>query len=75
MFSLFKKNLDHFFLNIVVLFLQIIERSHKCGRLDHVLTYGQLAVTDPSRVDQIMERFPMKYCLLNPGIIYLYTIM
>jgi hypothetical protein len=55
----------------IICFVQIIESSHKCGRLDHVLTYGQLAVTDPSRVDKIMERFPMKYCLLNPGMIYI----
>ncbi|XP_076081852.1 L-proline trans-4-hydroxylase-like [Mytilus galloprovincialis] len=46
--------------------LQIIEGSHKCGRLDHKLE-GQLTVSDPSRLDKIMDRFPMKYCLLNPG--------
>ncbi|VDI45889.1 Hypothetical predicted protein [Mytilus galloprovincialis] len=46
--------------------LQIVESSHKCGRLDHKLE-GQLTVTDPLRLDKIMERFPMKYCLLNPG--------
>ncbi|CAC5371496.1 unnamed protein product [Mytilus coruscus] len=46
--------------------LQIVESSHKCGRLDHKLE-GQLTITDPSRLDKIMERFPMKYCLLNPG--------
>ncbi|VDI23721.1 Hypothetical predicted protein [Mytilus galloprovincialis] len=45
---------------------QIIEGSHKCGRLDHKLE-GQLTVSDPSRLDKIMDRFPMKYCLLNPG--------
>ena len=59
----------------IICFVQIIESSHKCGRLDHVLTYGQLAVTDPSRVDKIMERFPMKYCLLNPGMIYMYILL
>ncbi|XP_076081959.1 L-proline trans-4-hydroxylase-like [Mytilus galloprovincialis] len=46
--------------------LQIIESSHKCGRLDHKLE-GQLTVTDPTRLDKIMDRFSMKYCLLNPG--------
>ncbi|CAG2218033.1 unnamed protein product [Mytilus edulis] len=45
--------------------LQIVESSHKCGRLDHKLE-GQLTVTDPIRLNKIMERFPMKYCLLNP---------
>ncbi|CAG2190190.1 unnamed protein product [Mytilus edulis] len=47
--------------------LQIIESSHKCGRLDHKLE-GQLTVTDPTRLDKIMDRFSMKYCLLNPGL-------
>jgi ectoine hydroxylase len=46
--------------------LQIIEGSHKCGRVDHVLTGGQ-AGADRERVEQILQRMPLVYLEMEPG--------
>src|SRR5437773_9730083 len=38
--------------------LQVIEGSHHCGRVDHVLT-GDQAGADRERVDEILKRMPL----------------
>jgi ectoine hydroxylase-related dioxygenase (phytanoyl-CoA dioxygenase family) len=46
--------------------LQIIPRSHHCGRIDHILT-GDQAGADRERVDEILKRMPLMYCEMEPG--------
>ncbi|HKU97233.1 MAG TPA: phytanoyl-CoA dioxygenase family protein [Vineibacter sp.] len=47
--------------------LQIVEGSHKLGRIDHTpLTQGQNEV-DPKRMTHILERHPIAYCELEAG--------
>jgi ectoine hydroxylase len=46
--------------------LQVIEGSHLCGRVDHVLT-GDQAGADRERVDEILKRMPLVYLEMEPG--------
>jgi ectoine hydroxylase len=46
--------------------LQIIPGSHRCGRIDHLLT-GDQAGADRERVDEILKRLPLVYCEMAPG--------
>jgi len=46
--------------------LQVIEGSHHCGRIDHVLT-GDQAGADRERVDEILKRLPLVYVEMEPG--------
>jgi ectoine hydroxylase-related dioxygenase (phytanoyl-CoA dioxygenase family) len=46
--------------------LQVIEGSHHCGRIDHVLT-GDQAGADRERVDQLLKRLPLVYVEMEPG--------
>jgi ectoine hydroxylase-related dioxygenase (phytanoyl-CoA dioxygenase family) len=46
--------------------LQIIPGSHRCGRVDHVLT-GDQAGADRERVDEILKRMPLMYVEMEPG--------
>jgi hypothetical protein len=46
--------------------LQVIEGSHHCGRVDHVLT-GEQAGADRERVEQILKRMPLVYLEMEPG--------
>jgi hypothetical protein len=46
--------------------LQVIEGSHHCGRVDHVLT-GDQAGADRERVDEILKRMPLVYLDMEPG--------
>ncbi len=46
--------------------LQIIPRSHRLGRIDH-LQVGDQVGADPIRVDVALTRFPRIYCELDPG--------
>jgi hypothetical protein len=46
--------------------LQVIEGSHHCGRIDHVLT-GDQAGADRERVDEILRRMPLVYVEMEPG--------
>ncbi len=46
--------------------LQVIEGSHHCGRVDHVLT-GDQAGADRERVDEILKRMPLVYVEMEPG--------
>jgi phytanoyl-CoA dioxygenase PhyH len=46
--------------------LQVIEGSHQCGRVDHVLT-GDQAGADRDRVEQILKRMPLVYLEMEPG--------
>ncbi|KAK3605249.1 hypothetical protein CHS0354_037650 [Potamilus streckersoni] len=47
--------------------LQILERSHKCGRIEHTLVAGQTGA-DMQRVQQIWDNnFPHKFVELNSG--------
>ena len=46
--------------------LQVIEGSHHCGRVDHVLT-GDQAGADRERVDEILKRLPLVYLDMEPG--------
>ena len=47
--------------------LQIIEGSHKLGRIEHEMIHGQTAVADVDRIEKIKERLPMKFCEMHPG--------
>lgn len=46
--------------------LQVIEGSHHCGRVDHVLA-GDQAGADRERVDEILKRLPLVYLEMEPG--------
>src|SRR5215472_17297470 len=46
--------------------LQVLERSHKLGRLHHVLT-GDQAGADRERVDEAAKRLPLVYVEMDPG--------
>ena len=49
--------------------LQVIENSHHCGRINHILT-GDQAGADRERVDELLKRpeqFPLVYVEMNPG--------
>ena len=46
--------------------LQVIEGSHHCGRVDHVLT-GEQAGADRERVEEILKRMPLVYVEMEPG--------
>jgi ectoine hydroxylase len=46
--------------------LQVIEGSHHCGRVEHVLT-GDQAGADRERVDEILKRMPLVYLDMEPG--------
>ena len=49
--------------------LQVIENSHHCGRINHVLT-GDQAGADKERVEELLkrpERFPLVYVEMEPG--------
>jgi hypothetical protein len=46
--------------------LQVIEGSHHCGRVDHVLT-GDQAGADREQVEQILKRMPLVYLEMEPG--------
>lgn len=49
--------------------LQVIARSHHCGRINHVLT-GEQAGADRERVDELLRRpqqFPHRYIEMAPG--------
>jgi hypothetical protein len=46
--------------------LQVLECSHHCGRVDHVLT-GDQAGADRERVDEILKRMPLIFVEMEPG--------
>ena len=46
--------------------LQVIEGSHRMGRIDHVLT-GDQAGVDPERMKEILKRFPLRLVEMKPG--------
>ncbi len=46
--------------------MQVIERSHDLGRIDHVLT-GDQAGADRERVDEALKRLPLVYVEMEPG--------
>lgn len=46
--------------------LQVIPRSHKMGRIDHV-TVGDQFQTDPERIAAAMKTDELVYCEMNPG--------
>jgi ectoine hydroxylase len=46
--------------------LQVIEGSHHCGRVDHVLA-GDQAGADRERVEEILKRRPLVYLEMEPG--------
>jgi ectoine hydroxylase len=46
--------------------LQVLRRSHHCGRIDHVLT-GDQAGADRERVDQLVKRLSLDHVLMDPG--------
>ena len=49
--------------------LQVIQNSHHCGRVNHVLT-GEQAGADRDRVEEILKRpqhFPLVYVEMDPG--------
>lgn len=46
--------------------LQVIAGSHHCGRINHVLS-GDQAGADMERVNEILIRMPLVYCVMEPG--------
>ncbi|HVX67170.1 MAG TPA: phytanoyl-CoA dioxygenase family protein [Bryobacteraceae bacterium] len=46
--------------------MQVIERSHELGRIDHILT-GDQAGAVPERVEQVLKRLPLVYVEMEPG--------
>jgi hypothetical protein len=46
--------------------LQVIAGSHHCGRINHVLS-GDQAGADMDRVNDILKRMPLVYCVMEPG--------
>ncbi|XP_059153581.1 L-proline trans-4-hydroxylase-like isoform X2 [Physella acuta] len=46
--------------------LQILQGSHKCGRIEHVMVGGQTGA-DVERVDQIKKVLPLHFVELEPG--------
>ena len=46
--------------------LQVVERSHELGRIDHVLT-GDQAGADAERVAEVLKRLPLIYVEMDPG--------
>jgi len=49
--------------------LQVIQNSHQCGRINHVLT-GDQAGADRERVEELLKRpeqFPLVYVEMEPG--------
>ena len=46
--------------------LQVLERSHKMGRINHVLT-GDQAGADRERVEEAIKRLPLVYVEMEPG--------
>lgn len=46
--------------------LQVIPGSHHCGRINHVLS-GEQAGADMERVNEILKRLPLVYCVMEPG--------
>ncbi|XP_076463189.1 L-proline trans-4-hydroxylase-like [Babylonia areolata] len=46
--------------------LQVIEGSHKCGRIDHELTAGQQQC-DQERLQHIRDKLPHKFVEMDPG--------
>ena len=46
--------------------LQVVRSSHKLGRIDHVLT-GEQAGADMERVNEVLKRYELVYCLMEPG--------
>ncbi|MCW5747221.1 MAG: phytanoyl-CoA dioxygenase family protein [Alphaproteobacteria bacterium] len=52
--------------------LQIVEGSHRLGRVDHTpLTQGQNEV-DPQRMTHILARQPVVHCELDPGDVLIF---
>jgi ectoine hydroxylase len=46
--------------------LQVLQGSHRCGRVEHVLT-GDQAGADPERVAEIAKRLPLVHVEMEPG--------
>jgi hypothetical protein len=46
--------------------LQVIQGSHRLGRIDHVLT-GQQAGADTGRVEEVLKRLPLVHVEMSPG--------
>ncbi|XP_070176082.1 L-proline trans-4-hydroxylase-like isoform X3 [Littorina saxatilis] len=46
--------------------LQVIEGSHKCGRIDHELYHGQQRCNE-ERLQEIKARLPHKFVEMDPG--------
>ena len=46
--------------------LQVLEDSHHCGRINHVLT-GDQAGADMERVSELTKRLKLVYCEMDPG--------
>ncbi|MDP6354653.1 MAG: phytanoyl-CoA dioxygenase family protein [Planctomycetota bacterium] len=51
--------------------LQVVRRSHECGRIHHELV-GEQAGADAERVDEILKRFEHCYVELEPGDVLLF---
>jgi hypothetical protein len=44
----------------------VLKGSHHLGRVDHILS-GEQAGADMERVTEAMRRYPLVYCVMQPG--------
>lgn len=47
--------------------LQVVQGSHKLGRIDHVQVSEKQNSADPARMDHILKRHAVVHCELDPG--------
>jgi ectoine hydroxylase len=52
--------------------LQIVQGSHKLGRIDHVPVSDKQNAADPKRMAWILERYPLVHCELDPGDVLIF---
>ena len=49
-------------------YFQVLESSHKLGRIDHTLTGGQQGC-DLERLGQVKDKLPLQYVEMDPGTV------
>ena len=60
------QGLSQVWATISVVTVQVIEGSHKCGRIDHDLEAGQQRCNE-ERLQQIRNNLPHKFVEMDPG--------
>ncbi|MGE0798652.1 MAG: phytanoyl-CoA dioxygenase family protein [Lautropia sp.] len=52
--------------------LQIVQGSHRLGRIDHVPVSDKQNAADPQRMEWILARHPLVHCELDPGDVLIF---